>query len=217
MTNENYKIIKSPNHQPGLFSTALLPTVEYTSLLLRCDEIVLEQHENFQKQSNRSRFHILSPNGIQTLQIPLVHNETPHTLITAVEISYRSPWQTQHWRSIATAYNRSPFFEFYKDELEELIFMEEKFLFNYNLNLLKWIFKILKSESAISFTIDFEKEIANDFRALSNSKNNSIVYGEHFSSKKYNQVFGYKFGFTENLSVIDLIFNCGKNAVDYLK
>ncbi|MEO8150759.1 MAG: WbqC family protein [Bacteroidia bacterium] len=187
-------------------------------MLLKCNEVILEQHENFQKQSNRSRFHILSPNGIQSLQIPLVHQKLQNCIITDVKISYRNPWQRLHWRSIQTAYNRSPFFEFYKDEFETIFFKGEKLLFAYNLNLLKWILKILKHSSLISLTNDFEKEIPDtyDFRNLSNSKNTAIAFPDHFSTKKYNQVFAYKFDFVPNLSVIDLIFNCGKNAVDYL-
>lgn len=202
----------------AIFATSLLPTNEYISLLAKSDEVIIEQHENFQKQSNRSRFHILSPNGIQSLQIPIAHQTIQQNLITEVKISYRDNWQRLHWRSIQAAYNRSPFFEFYKDELETIYFKEEKLLFDYNLNLLKWIIKSLKLSAAISLTNDFEKDIINadDFRNMSNSKNSAIVFQEYFSAKKYNQVFAYKFDFVPNLSVIDLIFNCGKNAIDYL-
>lgn len=96
----------------SVFATALLPTVEYISLLLNADEIVLEKFESFQKQNNRSRFHILSPNGLQTLHITLKYCDG-NTLITDVEIDYKTNWQLLHWRSMEAAYNRSPFFEFY--------------------------------------------------------------------------------------------------------
>ncbi len=204
--------------QTGLFSTALLPTVEYVSLMQQCKKVALEAHENFQKQTNRSRFHILSPNGIQTLQIPLVHAKKQHQPVTETEISYQSSWQMQHWRSIETAYNRSPFFEFYKDELKDVYFKKEKLLFSYNLNLLRWILKILNINIEISYTDIYERELlsACDFRKLSNSKNNSVVYIEFFNPVRYQQVFDYKFEFTKNLSTLDLIFNCGKRAIDYL-
>ena len=202
----------------SIFSTALLPTVEYMSLMLNADEIILEQFESFQKQNNRSRFHILSPNGLQTLHIPLKYCKA-NTLITDVEIDYKTNWQRLHWRSIEAAYNRSPFFEFYKDAYEVVFFKQEKFLFKYNLNLLRWLLKTLKQNQEIHFTVDYDKVIdhANDFRGLSNSKNNKIIFRDYYKAEKYQQVFSHKLPFQENLSCIDLLFNTGNAAIEYLR
>ncbi len=202
----------------SVFSTALLPTMEYMTLLLKSEDIKLERYESFQKQNNRSRFHILSPNGLQTLHVPLKYC-LGNTLITEVEIDYKTNWQRLHWRSIEAAYNRSPFFEFYKDAFEVVFFKQEKLLFDYNLNLLKWILKTLKQNPPIHFTDDYNKAVAdeNDFRVLSNSKNTSVQFPTYFNAEKYNQVFGHKLPFEQNLSCIDLIFNTGNAAIKYLK
>jgi hypothetical protein len=202
----------------SLFSTALLPSLEYMILMLNTEEIVLEQYESFQKQNNRSRFHILSPNGLQTLHIPLKYCDGK-TQITDVEIDYKTNWQLLHWRSIEAAYNRSPFFEFYKDAFEVIFFKQEKFLFQYNLALIKWLFKTLNQNQEINFTNDFDKVLfdANDFRNLSNSKNYKLVFPNYFKAEKYQQVFSHKLPFHENLSCIDLLFNTGNAAIKYLK
>lgn len=202
----------------ALFATSPFPSVEYISLLIRNSETEIERHEFFQKQSNRSRYHILSANGIQTLVIPVVHRSMNKHLIAHTSIHQGSPWQSLHWKAISTAYNRSPFFEYYKDDLKPLFFMKEDLLLNFNCNLLKWILKILNKPLISSFTSSYEKEAPgkNDFRALSNSKTSEVIFPQLFIIKKYNQVFSCKHGFIPNLSVLDLIFNCGNHSENYL-
>lgn len=214
----NVTMDANPLFDKSVFSTALLPTLEYLSLLLKSKEIRFEKFESFQKQNNRSRFHILSPNGLQTLHIPLKYC-LGNTLITQVEIDYKTNWQRLHWRSIEAAYNRSPFFEFYADGFKEVFFNTENSLLEYNLNLLKWILKTLKQTPEFRFTDDYNKVVAdeNDFRILSNSKNTTVQFQELFNVEKYHQVFGHKLPFEQNLSCIDLIFNTGNAAIKYLK
>lgn len=210
--------INDPAFYKPIFAISSLPTVEYISMVVKNESIIFEQHEHFIKQNNRSRYHILSANGLQTLHIPVQHNIAPHIKITDVKISHFNNWQRLHWRSIEAAYNRSPFFEFYKDEFKSVFFGDEQLLFNYNLNLMQWVFKALKIAPHISFTSNFETEINStlNFKNLSNSKNNTVVLPHFFVPKKYQQVFGYKHDYVANLSVIDLIFNCGNNAKNYL-
>jgi hypothetical protein len=50
-----------------------------------------------------------------------------------------------------------------------------------------------------------------DFRQLVNGKKDSSQY------EPYTQVFDEKHGFLNNLSILDLLFNEGRHAVDYLK
>ncbi len=193
----------------ALFATAYFPTIEYFLLLMRFDAVCIEAQEHFVKQSNRSRMHILSPNGVQTISIPIVQTHKK-TLTSDVEIDLSTNWKQQHWRSITTAYNRSAFFEFYADRLEDVFFEDEKNLLKFNTQLTKQLLEIVQHKSEITFSKTFERVIVeNDYRNISNKKNTFT----DLKLKEYPQVFSSKFTFQKNLSVLDLIFNCGGKFV----
>jgi WbqC-like protein len=206
----------------AIFSTAYLPPIEYISFLLKFSSIEIEQWENFQKQTIRNRCHILSANGILALQIPVMHERKIKILAKDLKICYDEPWQRIHWSAIRSAYNKSPFFEFYKDGFEKIIFSKKTFLLDLNTELLELILKILGVEIGINFTETFEKNYpVNDFRFLSNNKSTANLPDKNRDSAslrkpQYPQTFSYKFGFVPNLSIVDLIFNKGKTSTDYL-
>lgn len=176
----------------------------------------MEQWENYQKQTIRNRCHILSANGIQTLVIPVMHERKIKILIKDLKICYNEPWQRIHWSALQSAYNKSPFFEFYKDDFEKIIFSNKVFLLDLNAELLQLVLKILGVEIKINHTVTFEKKYAeNDFRFLSDTKTTGNQKPET-RNLSYPQVFSYKFGFTPNLSIVDLIFNEGKASIDFL-
>lgn len=194
----------------AVFATSYFPSVEYFYNIVRFDKIYIEAYEHFPKQTNRNRTHILAPNGVQTLSIPLVQMHKK-VLAKDVEIDLQANWKTQHWRSIVTAYNRSAFFEFFKDKLEKVFFEEEKNLLQFNRALANTILLILKEKIEIDFTATYQKETENDLRAISDKKNNTASTELNF--KKYPQVFSTKFPFAPNLSILDLLFNCGNEGL----
>jgi hypothetical protein len=210
----------------AIFSTAYLPSITYISELVKFPSVEIEQHENFQKQTIRNRCHILSANGILTLRIPVKHEQKIKILIKDLKISYDEPWQRIHWAALQSAYNKSSFFEFYRDDFEKIIFSNKTFLFDFNTELLQLILKIIGIETKINFTGSFEKNYSeNDFRFLSNAKTTSnfnpgsfpIAIGrDQTSNSSYTQVFSYKSGFISNLSIVDLIFNQGKASINFL-
>ncbi|HKR04496.1 MAG TPA: WbqC family protein [Bacteroidia bacterium] len=200
----------------AVFSTSYLPSIEYISALVKFPSVEMEQWENYQKQTIRNRCHILSANGMQTLLIPVMHERKIKILIKDLKICYNEPWQRIHWASLQSAYNKSPFFEFYKDDFEKIIFSNKTFLLDLNAELLQLVLKILGAGIKINHTLTFEKKYPeNDFRFLSDSKSTSKPKLQT-SNLSYPQVFSYKFGFTPNLSIVDLIFNEGKASVDFL-
>lgn len=198
-----------------VFSTTYLGPVEYFKNLLRFKNVAIESNEFFQKQTIRNRCFILSPNGIQCLTIPLQHANGKKQLISDIKISYDSSWQRLHWRSLVTAYNRSPYFEYFADDFAR--FYEDakyKWLLDFNNDQLSWLLKSIKIASEIEKTTVYSNEVSEDFRMLSNAKTPDATRIVNF--KTYNQVFSYKFGFTRNLSIIDLLFNVGGISADFL-
>ncbi len=194
-----------------IFPTVYFPSIEYLYHLLQFEKIQIDQHENYQKQTLRNRCYILSPNGIQCLIVPVKHTGEK-MLVKDVKISYDEGWQQQHWRSLEAAYNRSAFFEFYKDELNIILFKKQEFLFDLNEAIFLWVLQKLKSTTISSRSEIYLEE--KSFQFLSNKKNTEV--SSPINLKSYPQVFSSKFGFTKNLSGIDLLFNTGNTARDYL-
>lgn len=195
----------------GHFSTAYLPPISYFKALLRFDAIQVEAWESWQKQSYRSRSYIYGPHGAMMLNIPIKHNENKSRMGT-VEISYETAWQNTHWQAIKTAYGSSPFFEVLGPELEPLYQKEINRLIDWNTELLKLMLNWLQVSPNLSFTENWSPDLDNDFRESFHPKRK---INENF--EPYPQVFTDEHGFIPNLSVIDLLFNEGPAAFDYLK
>lgn len=197
----------------GLFSIAYLPSVEYLAAMLSCEEIWLEAHESFNKQSYRNRCYIDSPNGRLLLNYPVQHQGRKQ--IDQIAISERENWRQKHWQALQTSYGSSPFFEAVAEDLRLLYFDTTlSKLWDFNLAALQVIFKWLRVNKPLHFTEIWQAnpENASDFREALHPKKPGL------STKlpSYPQVFDGKHGFQPNLSVVDLIFNEGPAAYDYL-
>jgi hypothetical protein len=197
--------------------TAVLPictfgNIVYYSHYLLADKVILDRFEHYPKQTFRNRYEILGPNGRQGLTVPVTGQKGIKTPFREIEIVYREDWQTIHWRSIVTAYQRSPFFEFYKDELKEVLFSKSEKLIDFNLgthNLLKsWI--NLENEEIFTDKY-FEGECDWDLRESFKPSKVSV------ENAAYLQVFSDRHPFAHNLSVLDLVFNLGTQSKEYLK
>ena len=189
-----------------------LPPISWFSVFLEPEnEIIFEQFENFPKQTFRNRANIYGANGKLSLIIPMNHNRT--RVIKDIEVSTREKWQKLHWKSIKTAYQTTPYFEFYEDQLEEIYTFKTKSLLEFNLLALKVIQKILKTEKKYAFSSEyFAEPDAVDYRGHFSAKQDS---GQVF--EEYYQSFSDKFGFLPNLSILDLICNKGPEALTYIK
>ena len=191
-----------------LLSTAYLAPIEYYAILLQEPNCSIELHEHFVKQSIRNRCDIYGANGKLQLTIPKQRKGSSKTIIKEINISYKQDWQKQHWTAIQSAYNSSPFFEYYQDELQPFFEAEETLLVDFNQKLQKVILGLLQEEDNSNFTKEFQHQ--GNFTDLRNHKWNLE------KQEKYDQVFMEKHGFIANLSILDLLFNLGPESSDYL-
>jgi WbqC-like protein len=187
------------------------PSVILYSIPNNISNIVFEQYEYYQKMSFRNRCIISGANGIINLTVPLEFGRNQKTIMKDVKISNSEAWQKQHWKSIVSCYNRSPWFEFYKHELEALYKKSFTFLADWDLACFEWIIQKLNLPITISLTDKFDKEYNPaewiDFRNKLLPKNYTA-----FEPIKYQQIFQERTGFISNLSVLDLLFCEGKKA-----
>ena len=101
------------------------PSISHFVAIAKADSVTFEMEDNFQKQTNRSRTYIYSPNGIQLLNVPIKHSKEAHQRIKEVRIENDFDWQKQHFKSLEAAYRTSPFFEYFEDEIVP-IFQKKK-------------------------------------------------------------------------------------------
>jgi len=196
--------------QPILVSSAYLPSVFYLKQILLYDTLIIEKQENFTKQTYRNRCDIVSANGLISLSIPLIKQNNKER-ISEKKISYSEKWQQQHWRTIVSAYKNSPYFDFFEQEFKPFYETQYEYLFDFNLQLLETIIKILRVKKTILFTDEYQLTPSNlnDLRILSKLKQTEFK----FESKPYYQLFSDKNGFKENLSCIDALFNIGLEVI----
>ena len=194
-----------------LFSTAYLPPIAYVAALSTHREALIEVMETFPKQTYRNRTEIMTAGGVRTLSVPVVRNN--HSRTEEVGIDYKERWNIIHLRTIAAAYSASPYYLYYKDELEEILMQSYERLIDLNDALLQWILRTLKSDCQVHHTQEFVKEYPDDYRDTFSPKHPYPTDGH----KPYYQVFADRLPFTPNLSFLDLLMNLGPESKDYLK
>jgi len=196
-----------------LIHPTYFPNIAHFAAMAQANEVTFEADDNFLKQTYRNRTYIYAANGKLLLNIPVIHSQKNRQKYRDVKISKDTNWQSLHWKSLLSAYSTSPFFEFYKDELEPLFNIKTDFIFDFNLKCIETIFECIQLNISTTKTEVFEQTVKNkkDFRYLVNAK----IEEPEFAT--YNQVFGDKYGFLNNLSILDLLFNEGPNTLGYLE
>lgn len=206
--------------QKILLHPAYFGPVSYWAAIAQANKLVFENEDNYQKQTYRNRLYLYDANGKLSLNIPVKHssslglNTNGRQKYKDVQIENDFDWQTQHWRAFKTAYQTSPFFEFYEDELHPLYHKEYKFLMDFNYDCMQFVGDCLQLELSYEKTDEYilkPSEISN-LRPLINAKSKKV-----FGLSSYVQVFEEKHGFLEDLCILDLLFNEGNNALNYLK
>ena len=196
-----------------LIHPTYFPSMSHFAAMAQADSITIEMEDNYQKQTNRNRTLIYSPNGLQLLNIPIKHSQEKHQKTKDVKLETAFDWQKQHFKSLEAAYRTSPFFEYFEDAITPIFTKKHTFLMDLNLETMAIVCKCLGMPFEYKQTLEYFHEVSNytDLRNLTNGKKDTAVF------ESYTQVFGDKHGFLNNLSVLDLLFNEGRFALDYLK
>tara|TARA_R110002012_G_scaffold319389_2_gene539709 strand:- start:98821 stop:99441 length:621 start_codon:yes stop_codon:yes gene_type:complete len=197
-----------------LIHPTYFPSIAHFVAISQAETVTFEMADNFQKQTFRNRTYIYGANGKLLLNIPVVHTQKDRQLYVDVQTFNEENWQRNHWKSLESAYKTSPFFEFYEDELKPVFEKPVSNLLNFNLHCFQTICDCLQLDIKTKQTTTFEKEPAQftDLRYLVKAKGEKAP-----NLKSYTQVFDDKHGFINNLSILDLLFNEGPNALNYLE
>jgi hypothetical protein len=188
--------------------------IQYYSLLSNFREVYLEQYAHYVKQTYRNRCQILTANGVMNLTIPVDKVSGEKMLDKDVRIS-STDWQRVHWAAIESAYNNSPFFLYYSDDIRPMYEKKFEFLLDFNLRLQEIITSLIGLDTKLVLTDSYTESHELDYREKLSPKYKGDT--SNFIVKPYYQVFKEKFGFVENLSVFDLLFNMGNESILILR
>jgi len=201
--------------QTVLLSSAYLAPIEYYQAIAQNEEAIIEQYDHFEKQTYRNRCRILTCNQVMDLVVPIIRPKE-RVPFKEIKISYTEKWQQTHWRAIESAYNKSPFFEYYKEDYEPFFTKKYDYLIDLNQGLLETTMQLIHLYTPLSLSKTYQKvEELVGITDMRRSFHPKQIHTE--TNKPYYQVFDQKFGFQPHLSIIDLLFNMGPETILYLK
>jgi len=199
-----------------LLSTAYLAPVEYYFQMCKHPQVIIEANCHYAKQTYRNRCIIATANGCQTLSIPIVKPAALKCPTKDVRIAEHGNWRRLHWNAIVSAYNSSPYFKFYHDDFYRFYEKPAVFLFDFNEGLRELVCSLLGVSPVVYYSSEFNfsprPEIL-DLREAIHPKKEPVMS----DFRPYFQTFENRYGFLANLSIIDLLFNQGPEAVFWLE
>lgn len=189
--------------------------VPFYAQLYKAETLLVASEDPFVKQTFRNRTVIATENGTQNLTIPVVH-DGGRTAMKDIRISEHGNWRHQHWNAIVSAYRKSPFFEYYADDFAHFYEERDGFLMDFNMRLHNVVCELMGLEKEITTDCtQFSSSNITDIRHIAEPKAVTAITG--YASQKYYQVFAQRNGFIPNLSIIDLLFNMGPEALIVLR
>ena len=201
----------------ALLSSTYFGPIQWYQKLHRYDQCLIECHDNFVKQTYRNRCVIPTTNGVQALSIPVTcpdGYQLSKTPMQDIRISDHGNWRHLHWNALVSAYNMSPFFEYYADDFAPFYEKKYTFLMDYNEALQHLICDLIDLRPQIIHTRTYEPDIPNDFRNAFHPRHPHD--DPSFHPQPYYQVFRERHGFLPDLSMVDLLFNMGPEALPVL-
>ena len=212
--------------------------MQWYQKLNRYEECLIERHESFVKQTYRNRMVIPTTNGPLALTIPTNHDTS--MAMKDIRISDHANWRHVHWNALLSAYGESPFFEYYQDDIRPFYEKKYEFLFDFNMETMEKMIELLDIRPNISLT---DRYVLSEERRVKREESNSLeeklniqhstfnteysdfretIRPKHplpdpeFIPRRYYQVYERKHGFQPNMSILDLLFNEGNEAIFHL-
>jgi hypothetical protein len=213
------------------------PQIIFFKISYKYSHALIEQCESYQKMSFRNRCRIAGAEGVVDLSVPIAGGRDQKTIMKDVRIAAGRSWQAQHWKTIVSCYSRSPWFDYYRDGLQKLFEEPVEFLMDWDLRCLEWSLRALGMDRPILLTDTYQKVYdsgeAVDWRGRLGPKDlekwmvaeggveeerrgpgaGEVLEG----ATRYRQVFEERIGFMPNLSILDLLFCEGKEAIRYIR
>ncbi|MBV7529354.1 WbqC family protein [Chitinophaga sp. sic0106] len=203
----------SANNSTLLIESQYFPSIDFYKTSIEHDILLLEKYEHYQKVSYRNRCYLAGPNGKMILSVPLTKGKNQRTVMKDVRISNEERWQSLHWKTLVSAYRRSPWFEYFEPELEELYERKFDYLLDWNLACLEWANNKLGLQQTILFTDGYQKEVT----GVTDMRDKLQPGTVQFPGIQYAQVFEDRTGFLPGMSILDLLFCEGKQALEVLR
>lgn len=190
------------------------PNIYWWLVATEAGAVCLDKAENFQKMSYRNRYYITGANGLIQLSIPLQQGREQRNRMDVTGISYNENWQVQHWRTLVSVYNRSPFFQHYEPSLQPLFEKKYDLLHEFNYASTEWLAQQLKADIKITVTDTYVREYENsrDVRGIKPGVEKKAI-----EEQPYYQLFNERNGFLPNLSMLDLLFAEGPHAMQWIR
>lgn len=191
-----------------LIDCQYFPSVTLYKILVRAKHVFYFEYEPYRKMQFRNRCLIAGADSVIGLSVPLLHGRDQRARMTDLEIDNRQPWQSRHWKTISSCYNRSPWFWHYRDSLHQLFAEKHDRLLDWNQACLEWTFEQLELDIRVGRISQPDAPGMEDARAGLRGKGRL----EDLEPVTYTQVFQDRTGFIPHLSILDLLFCEGNRA-----
>lgn len=198
---------------PIYLSSSYLAPVQYYSKLYMADDVIIEHHDNYVKQTYRNRCVIAGANGPLPLTIPVEKPDAPKAPMRDIRISDHGNWRHLHWNALVSAYRTTPFFEYYEDDFRPFYEERWEFLVDFNEALRQKVCELIDLEPKVSFTDEFARNVPDECDFRDNISPKYRGTDDNYVPCEYYQVFASRHGFTPNLSIVDLLFNMGPESL----
>jgi len=220
-------------HQPNF-----IPWLGYFYKIYKSDVFVFLDNVQFTKNSFQNRTRVKASQGPIWLTEPVLTKGRFGQLTNEVEFNNSIPWRKKHLRTLEVNYKKSSHFDNFFSKLQEIYFKKEwKMLVEFNIELTKFVcselgfkkrFEIASklgvTGKATELLINICKKLGADVylsgsggrkyqrEELFRKAGIKVIYSD-FKHPIYPQLWG---SFEPNLSIIDLLLNCGEQSIDIL-
>lgn len=200
---------ENANSEILLIESQYFPPIDFYKTLIEHDILQIEKYEHYQKLSFRNRCYVAGPNGRMILSVPLTRGKNQRTVMKDVRISNDEKWQALHWKTLVSAYRRSPWFEYYEADMQGLFEKPFEFLLDWNLACFEWVNSKLGINMPLTFTESYQKDVP----GITDARDTILPNVIRDDAPRYTQVFQERTGFIPGLSILDLLFCEGKQAM----